>query len=406
VTPRPAGIFTVDVEDWAQAVLDHSLPVTRRFVEPTRRIAALLERHGASGTFFFLGSCAAAAPDLVRELAAAGHEIQTHGWDHTPLHEIGGPDGLREDLRRARAVIEDLIGQPVCGYRAPRFSIDHRTLWAVDVLAELGFVYDASIFPMRLRGYGIPHWPAAPHFLRTPGGHTLIEFPVSVGRCCGVPLPAGGGYFRLAPRWAIDRAFPCLPTGMAGPLFSPEPQASACAALPSSTPPLVPMAPFSPEPQASACAAPPSSTPPLVPRAPFSPEPQASACAALPSSTPPLVPRAPFSPEPQASACAALPSSTPPLVPRAPLSPEPQASACAALPSSTPPLVLYCHPQEFDPEGLRALGPDVHVPWRLRWHQGWGRRAYEEKVGALLSRIPFRPVRDLLPLGTRGSPRP
>jgi polysaccharide deacetylase family protein (PEP-CTERM system associated) len=328
VTPRPAGIFTVDVEDWAQAVLDHSLPVTRRFVEPTRRIAALLERHGASGTFFFLGSCAVAAPDLVRELAAAGHEIQTHGWDHTPLHEIGGPDGLREDLRRARAVIEDLIGQPVCGYRAPRFSIDHRTLWAVDVLAELGFVYDASIFPMRLRGYGIPRWPAAPHFLRTPGGHTLIEFPVSVGRCCGVPLPAGGGYFRLAPRWAIDRAFPCLPTGMAGPLFSPEPQASALDAWRG-----------------------------------------AAAVAQRP--------------------IAAY-----------------QGSACAAPPSSTPPLVLYCHPQEFDPEGLRALGPDVHVPWRLRWHQGWGRRAYEEKVGALLSRIPFRPVRDLLPLGTRGSPRP
>jgi hypothetical protein len=181
---------------------------------------------------------------------------------------------------------------------------------------------------MRLRGYGIPHWPAAPHFLRTPGGHTLIEFPVSVGRCCGVPLPAGGGYFRLAPRWAIDRAFPCLPTGMAGPLFSPEPQASALDAWRG-----------------------------------------AAAVAQRP--------------------IAAY-----------------QGSACAAPPSSTPPLVLYCHPQEFDPEGLRALGPDVHVPWRLRWHQGWGRRAYEEKVGALLSRIPFRPVRDLLPLGTRGSPRP
>jgi len=205
-----AHVFTVDVEDWQQSVFDNSLPVSERFVAGTMRVAELLAKYRARATFFVLGNVAEVAPDLIRGLAQAGHEIQTHGYNHRPIHTLT-PEAFREDLLRAKGVLEDLIGQPVIGYRAPRFSIDRRTVWALDVLAECGFEYDSSIFPLRIRGYGISGWPRAPHRVKTAAGNEIIEVPVSVGSVLGMSLPmAGGGYVRALPVWMIRAQIQCL----------------------------------------------------------------------------------------------------------------------------------------------------------------------------------------------------
>jgi polysaccharide deacetylase family protein (PEP-CTERM system associated) len=198
--------LTVDLEDWQQSVLDHGLPVSDTFLTGAERLLEVLDRRGTKATFFILGNVAEHSPNIVRRLCECGHEIQTHGYDHT---EIGRhtPQQFRADVRRARAIVEDLIGLPVRGYRAPRFSITARTAWALDVLAEEGFRYDSSIVPMRVRGYGIKGWCPAPHRLKTRCGAELLELPIATVRVFGRPLPVGGGgYFRLLPYRLIRRA--------------------------------------------------------------------------------------------------------------------------------------------------------------------------------------------------------
>ncbi|MHC4063548.1 MAG: DUF3473 domain-containing protein [Planctomycetota bacterium] len=191
--------LSIDLEDWQQSVFDHSLPVSDRFVASTHRILELLDTFGVRATFFVLAVAAKKAPDLIRALHAAGHEVQTHGYDHTLLTDQT-PAQLREDLLRARGIIEDLIGDEVYGYRAPKFSIVASTLWALDVLAECGLRYDSSIFPARVRGYGIKGWPRYEHYLRARSGAELVEVPVATLRLLGRTLPfGGGGYFRLLP---------------------------------------------------------------------------------------------------------------------------------------------------------------------------------------------------------------
>jgi len=198
--------LTIDLEDWQQSVYDGSLPVSDRFHHGTDRILGILDRHGVKATFFVLGNVAEHSPDLVRRLQRCGHELQTHGYDHT---EIGRrtPRQFREDVVRARSILEDLLGEPVTGYRAPRFSITGSTAWALDVLADEGFRYDSSIFPLRVRGYGIGGWCPAPHRIRTRCGAELIEVPVATVTVFGRRLPVGGGgYFRLLPYRLIRRA--------------------------------------------------------------------------------------------------------------------------------------------------------------------------------------------------------
>lgn len=197
--------FSVDVEDWQQSVLDRDLPVSDRFVAPTRRIADLLAAQNVRGTFFVLGNAAVRSPGLIRELADAGHEVQIHGFDHRPVHQMT-PAHFREDVRRTKAIVEDITGREVFGYRAPRFSIDARNLWALDVLVECGMRYDSSVFPMRVRGYGVAGWFQAPHRVRTAQGAELIEVPVACGDLLGRRVPlGGGGYFRLLPLPFIRR---------------------------------------------------------------------------------------------------------------------------------------------------------------------------------------------------------
>jgi polysaccharide deacetylase family protein (PEP-CTERM system associated) len=168
----------------------------------------ILEQAGVHATFFVLGWVAERFPDLVRRIHAAGHELASHSYDHGLVYDKT-PDSFRDDLRRARAAIEQAAGVAVTGFRAPSYSVTTRSLWALDVLAAEGYTYDSSIYPIRHDRYGIPDWDRHIHKLDLPGG-TLWELPGSTVRRAGMNLPVGGGgYFRLMPygwtRWGIGR---------------------------------------------------------------------------------------------------------------------------------------------------------------------------------------------------------
>jgi polysaccharide deacetylase family protein (PEP-CTERM system associated) len=164
-----------------------------------------LAEAGARATFFVLGTVARHSPALVRAVHRAGHEIASHGWDHRRLHLLD-PTSFRDDLRHGKDVLEQITGAPVLGYRAPTFSIVPRTAWALDVLAEEGLVYDSSVYPVWHDRYGVlgaPRWPFRARGFR----HEILELPPATLRLPGVNLPAaGGGTFRLLPRFLIDAA--------------------------------------------------------------------------------------------------------------------------------------------------------------------------------------------------------
>lgn len=191
---------TIDRRDWDR--------LESRVCRNTDRLLEIFDQADVSATFFVLGWVTERFPGLVRRIASAGHEVASHGFDHRLVYEMT-PAQFRADVRRSRVVLESATGQRVSGYRAPSFSITDRTMWALDVLIEEGFLYDSSIFPIRHDRYGIPHAPRHSHAIRRSGG-TIWEVPASTVRCAGVNLPvAGGGYFRLLPyawtRWGIGR---------------------------------------------------------------------------------------------------------------------------------------------------------------------------------------------------------
>lgn len=203
--------LTVDVEDYFQ-VSAFDACVSRaewsrlpsRVVDNTERLLDQFARHGVLGTFFVLGWVAEHHPQLVRRIAEAGHEIASHGYSHQLVYRQT-PAIFRRETARSRALLQDLSGQDVAGYRAASYSITRRSLWALDILAELGFRWDSSIFPIHHDRYGIADAPRWPHALTTPAGHHLIEFPLTTWQLGPVRLPvAGGGYFRLYP-YAVTR---------------------------------------------------------------------------------------------------------------------------------------------------------------------------------------------------------
>lgn len=173
-----------------------------RMATTTRRLLDWLAAAEVSATFFIIGEIAAADPRLVAEIAEAGHEVGSHGWDHTRVHRLT-PASFREDVRRSKDVLEQAAGRPVLGYRAPTFSIVRATGWAIDVLAECGYTYDSSIFPVRHDRYGIPDAPRTP-FMAEGSTARILELPPATYRLLGQNLPvAGGGYFRLFPLAAV-----------------------------------------------------------------------------------------------------------------------------------------------------------------------------------------------------------
>lgn len=206
--PKPVNAFSIDVEDYfqvaalASAIPRESWPTREYRVEAnTERILNLLAEKGLRGTFFVLGWVAEKSPDLVKRIAAAGHEIACHGFSHQLIYNQS-PEVFREETTRAKGFLESLLGQPVLGYRAASFSITRQSLWALDVLIDLGFEYDSSVFPIRHDRYGIPG--ASPDIGRisAPSQRTLVEFPMSAASFLGVQVPvSGGGYFRILPYW-------------------------------------------------------------------------------------------------------------------------------------------------------------------------------------------------------------
>lgn len=208
--------LTFDVEEYFHvSAFSRVLPdttwdvVESRVGPPVERILDLLDAHGVRATFFVLGWVAARRPALVRRIAARGHEIGCHSFAHRLIYEQSRKEFVA-DVRRARQAIEDASGTAVLGYRAPSFSIVDRTLWALDVLAEEGFLYDSSIFPIRHDRYGIPSAPRGPHLRGTANGDAIWELPPATARIFRATIPvAGGGYLRHLPpallHWGLRR---------------------------------------------------------------------------------------------------------------------------------------------------------------------------------------------------------
>ncbi|NOZ37671.1 MAG: DUF3473 domain-containing protein [Gammaproteobacteria bacterium] len=200
--------LTVDVEDYFQVSAfadnikyhkwdEHPL----RVEENTYKLLDLFDEFQVKATFFILGWVADRKRELVLEIAKRGHEVACHGYSHQLVYNQT-PEVFQEETMRAKSILEDIIQQPVLGYRAASYSITEKSLWALDILAESGFVYDSSIFPVRHDRYGMPDTPEHPYRLKTPAGHSIIEFPLSTAKFFNYRLPvAGGGYFRLYPYW-------------------------------------------------------------------------------------------------------------------------------------------------------------------------------------------------------------
>jgi polysaccharide deacetylase family protein (PEP-CTERM system associated) len=212
----PYDGLSVDVEDYFQveAFADVVSPsswdrFTRRVCRNTERVLELLAKYHCRATFFVLGWVADREPALLRTIAAAGHEIACHGYSHQRLISLT-PGEFREDVQRAVRAIENATGMRPLGYRAPTFSIMRDTLWALEILAEQGFCYDSSIYPIRHDLYGYPEFPRFPQIVRLGSAKTIIEIPMSTARLFGINLPCGGGgYLRHLPmaytRWALER---------------------------------------------------------------------------------------------------------------------------------------------------------------------------------------------------------
>ncbi len=200
--------LTVDVEDYFQVSAfansidqkewdNHPLRVENN----THRLLDLFDEYQLKATFFILGWVAERKKELVLEIARRGHEVACHGYSHQLVYNQT-PDVFQEETIRAKNILEDIIQQQVRGYRAASYSITEKSQWALDILAEAGFVYDSSIFPVRHDRYGMPDTPEHPYRLKTPAGNSIIEFPLSTAKIINYRLPvAGGGYFRLYPYW-------------------------------------------------------------------------------------------------------------------------------------------------------------------------------------------------------------
>ena len=202
----PKNVVSVDVEDYfhAEAFSGVTDPArwdgyTSRVEANTRRLLELLASLNVHATFFVLGWVADRFPALVREMADAGHELGCHSYWHRLVYKLE-PSEFREDTLRAKNVIEQVSGQPVTTYRAPTYSVIDRSVWAFEILAELGFSCDSSIYPIHHDRYGMPDAPRAPFRFQTPSG-PITEFPLTTFRLAGHNLPVGGGgYLRLLPR--------------------------------------------------------------------------------------------------------------------------------------------------------------------------------------------------------------
>ncbi len=201
------SILTVDVEDYFHVeAFSNEIPTSDwgafscRVEHNTLRLLDLLDECQARATFFILGWVAERFPALVQEIVRRGHEPACHSYWHRLVYRLGREE-FRKDTLRAKNVIEQSAGMQVSGYRAPSYSITPQSLWALEILVEVGFSYDSSMFPIHHDTYGIPKAPRRPFRIHTSAG-PLIEYPITTFRWAGQNFPvAGGGYLRILPNW-------------------------------------------------------------------------------------------------------------------------------------------------------------------------------------------------------------
>lgn len=209
--------MTVDVEDYFHVAAFSDVIATHewsdypsRVEHNTSRLLELFQQKNIRATFFVLGWVAEHFPSLVKKIAAQGHEIASHGYSHQLIYDQT-PEIFREETLKSKQILEDLVQQPVEGYRGASYSITPASLWALEILAELGFTWDSSIFPIRHDRYGMPNSPESPYKIKTENGLFVKEFPLTTAKVLGLSIPAaGGGYFRQYPyflsKWLFVRA--------------------------------------------------------------------------------------------------------------------------------------------------------------------------------------------------------
>ncbi len=216
---RVTNYLTIDVEEHFQVAAFEDIIHTSlwgsypsRVMNNTRFILDILDKHQTKATFFIVGWTAERHPQLVKEIDARGHQIGCHSYMHQKIYNLSQKE-FRQDTAKAKDILEQISGKAVEGYRAPSYSITKKSLWAVDILKELGFKYDSSVFPILHDNYGIPdaprypfHWDLSgdqPRYNQSTNKQTsLKEYPISTAKLLGRNIPiAGGGYFRLFPYW-------------------------------------------------------------------------------------------------------------------------------------------------------------------------------------------------------------
>lgn len=209
--------MTVDVEDYYHVAAFAKVIKPgdwdnwpSRVEQNTERLLQLFANHNIKITFFILGWVAEKYPQLVKTIRQQGHEIASHGFSHQLIYNQS-PEVFRAETAKSKQILEDLAQTPITGYRAASYSITRKSLWALDILAELGFTWDSSIFPTRHDNYGIPGSPEEPYRIITTDGASMLEFPLTTAKVMGQAIPAaGGGYFRQYPyalsKWLFERA--------------------------------------------------------------------------------------------------------------------------------------------------------------------------------------------------------
>jgi polysaccharide deacetylase family protein (PEP-CTERM system associated) len=206
------NILTIDVEDWFHILGISSAPsldvwhkLESRVLFNTLYILDILDYYQTPATFFVLGWVAENFPDLVREIEKRGHEIGTHGYGHKLIYELT-PEQFKKDVEKSLEILTGLVSSPIRGYRAPGFSLTLKSLWALDILVELGIRYDASIFPMKRNHGGLPIFSDKIDWISTQKSHKIFEIPVTPVTFLGKKIYLfGGGYFRLSPLCVIKK---------------------------------------------------------------------------------------------------------------------------------------------------------------------------------------------------------
>lgn len=202
---RIRNYLTIDVEEHFQvSAFEKNIPISdwihheSRAQNNTNNILKILSEHNIKATFFIVGWVAEKSPELVKSIKREGHEIGCHSYAHRRVYDLT-PKQFREDTKKAKDILEEIISEQIAGYRAPSYSITNSSLWALEILSDLGFTYDSSIFPIYHDAYGIPN---APRFQYKHKEINLTEYPISTTLMFGRKIPiSGGGYFRFFPYW-------------------------------------------------------------------------------------------------------------------------------------------------------------------------------------------------------------